>query len=313
MRKYDHEKHMGANDTKWGEYYKENKEFISRFGQGEYNNLIQNNPKMTTKSEMALLKRMNAKEVEKMQKAAAAKEVEKRQKAAAAPEEEQKAATAPEEEQKAADERKKMLEGIRTDLNTLNTLSSDEDKGGKPLSGQPPSVRSLLEELDKAEQSMNLEGDKSTDRPKSPPEVIAGNPDEVLRLRNIAGMTNARSADEESEATLAPPEQIDTSWEARTQRMLARMGSAPSRPRDFATSRRPAVTRAHRAGNPDEVPSLRNTAGIQHALEEFKSNSEGQKKAGGRRIKSKKRKSPKRKYKKRKSHKRKSKRRSKRR
>ena len=135
------------------------------------------------------------------------------------------------------------------------------------MSGQPPSVRSLLEELDKAEQSMDLEGDKSTDRPKSSPEVIAGNPDEVLRLKNIAGMTNAQSADKESEATLAPPEQIDTSWDARVQR----------------------------------------------ALEKFKSNSERQKKAGGRRIKSKKRKSPKRKYKKRKSHKRKSKRRSKRR
>ena len=73
-------------------------------------------------------------------------------------------------------------------------------------------------------------------------------------------MTNARSADEESEATLAPPEQIDTSWDARTQRMLARMGSAPPRPRDFATSRRPAVTRTHRlvlAQDRDESPSSR--------------------------------------------------------
>lgn len=57
-------------------------------------------------------------------------------------------------------------------------------------------------------------------------------------------MTNAWPMSEHAgEAALAGSRVVDTSWDARTQRMMAKMGSAP-RPRDFA--RRPPVTRMHR-------------------------------------------------------------------
>jgi hypothetical protein len=74
------------------------------------------------------------------------------------------------------------------------------------------------------------------------------------------GMTNARLvAENASSAVSAAADRVDTSWDARTQRMLAKMGSAPPRPRDFA--RRPPAMRTQRLvlGQTDTVSSPRTT------------------------------------------------------
>jgi hypothetical protein len=63
-------------------------------------------------------------------------------------------------------------------------------------------------------------------------------------------MTNALAppADDSRAADSVAAEAItDVSWDARTQRMMAKMGAAPPRPRDFARrSRSPSVARTHR-------------------------------------------------------------------
>ena len=56
-------------------------------------------------------------------------------------------------------------------------------------------------------------------------------------------MTNAQPM-AANDDVLAATDRTDTSWDARTRRMLAKMGSAPPRPRDF--DRRQPVTRTHR-------------------------------------------------------------------
>ena len=80
-------------------------------------------------------------------------------------------------------------------------------------------------------------------------------------------MTNAWSLGEKaSDTALATSEWGDTSWDARTQRMLARMGSAPPRPRDF--TRRPPATRTQRASfaqNGCPVSSPRNSVSPWHS------------------------------------------------
>jgi hypothetical protein len=91
-------------------------------------------------------------------------------------------------------------------------------------------------------------------------------------------MTSARSLTEKaSDTALAASEWADTSWDARTQRMMARMGSAPPRPRDF--TRRPPATRTQRSAlerNGCAVSSPRNRVSPRNSVSPWRGEGAGE-------------------------------------